>query len=73
MLVTSGPGATNTVTGIATLCMDSIPLVVIGGRVTHGVIGTDCSESDIVTSPCPWSHSFLLQSTTFKTFEKRSI
>ena len=46
---TSGPGATNTVTGIATAYMDSIPMVVITGQVTRGVIGTDSSqESDIV-------------------------
>ena len=41
VLVTSGPGATNTVTGIATAYMDSIPMVVITGQVTRGVIGTD--------------------------------
>ena len=49
VLVTSGPGATNTVTGIATAYMDSIPMVVITGQVTRGVIGTDSfQESDIV-------------------------
>ena len=48
VLVTSGPGATNTVTGIATAYMDSIPMVVITGQVTRGVIGTDSfQESDI--------------------------
>ena len=41
-IVTSGPGATNTVTGIATAYMDSVPLVVITGQVPRGVIGTDC-------------------------------
>ncbi len=65
VLVTSGPGATNTVTGIATAYMDSIPLVVICGQVTRGVIGTDAfQESDIVGITMPIvKHSFLLQST----------
>ena len=48
-LVTSGPGATNTVTGIATAHMDSIPLVVITGQVPRGLIGNDAfQEVDIV-------------------------
>ena len=65
VLVTSGPGATNTVTGIATAYMDSIPMVVITGQVTRGVIGTDSfQESDIVGITMPVvKHSFLLQST----------
>ena len=65
VLVTSGPGATNTVTGIATAYMDSVPLVVISGQVTRGVIGTDSfQESDIVGITMPVvKHSFLLQST----------
>ena len=65
VLVTSGPGATNTVTGIATAYMDSIPMVVITGMVTRGVIGTDSfQESDIVGITMPIvKHSFLLQST----------
>lgn len=64
VLVTSGPGATNTVTGIATAYMDSVPLVVITGQVTRGVIGTDAfQESDIVGITMPVvKHSFLLQS-----------
>ena len=64
-IVTSGPGATNTVTGIATAYMDSIPMVVITGQVTRGVIGTDSfQESDIVGITMPVvKHSFLLQST----------
>ena len=73
VLVTSGPGATNTVTGIATAFMDSVPLVVITGQVTRGVIGTDAfQESDIVGITMPVvKHSFLLQSldglaTTFR-------
>ena len=64
VIVTSGPGATNTVTGIATAYMDSVPLVVITGQVTRGVIGTDAfQESDIVGITMPVvKHSYLLQS-----------
>ena len=54
-LVTSGPGATNTVTGIATASMDSIPLVVFSGQVPTMLIGNDAfQEADIVgiTRPC---------------------
>lgn len=65
VIVTSGPGATNTVTGIATAYMDSIPMVVITGQVPRAVIGTDSfQESDIVGITMPVvKHSFLLQST----------
>lgn len=65
VLVTSGPGATNTVTGIATAYMDSVPLVIITGQVPRAVIGTDSfQESDIVGITIPVvKHSFLLQST----------
>src|SRR5512140_1773122 len=55
VLVTSGPGATNTVTGIATAYMDSIPLVVITGQVPTMLIGNDAfQEADIIgiTRPC---------------------
>ncbi len=49
VLVTSGPGATNTVTGLATAHMDSIPLVVLTGQVPTGMIGNDAfQEADIV-------------------------
>ena len=54
-LVTSGPGATNTVTGIATASMDSVPLVVFSGQVPTLLIGNDAfQEADIVgiTRPC---------------------
>ncbi|MCX5906802.1 MAG: thiamine pyrophosphate-binding protein, partial [Deltaproteobacteria bacterium] len=54
-LVTSGPGATNTVTGIATAYMDSIPLVIFTGQVPTMLIGNDAfQEADIVniTIPC---------------------
>lgn len=65
VVVTSGPGATNTVTGIATAYMDSVPLVVISGQVGRGVIGTDSfQESDIVGITMPIvKHSYLVQST----------
>ncbi len=55
VLVTSGPGATNTVTGIATASMDSVPLVVMSGQVPKMLIGNDAfQEADIVgiTRPC---------------------
>lgn len=62
-LVTSGPGATNTVTGIATAYADSIPLVVITGQVPTQLIGNDAfQEVDIVgiTRPCT-KHNFLVK------------
>jgi acetolactate synthase-1/2/3 large subunit len=62
-LVTSGPGATNTVTGIATAAMDSIPLVVISGQVPTMLIGNDAfQEADIVgiTRPCT-KYNFLIK------------
>ena len=43
-IVTSGPGATNTVTGLATAKMDSIPVIVISGQVPTGFIGTDAFQ-----------------------------
>jgi acetolactate synthase-1/2/3 large subunit len=63
--VTSGPGATNTVTGIASAFMDSIPLVVISGQVPTHLIGNDSfQEVDIVgiTRPCT-KHNYLVNST----------
>jgi len=63
-LVTSGPGATNTVTGIATANMDSIPLVVFTGQVPTELIGNDAfQECDItgITRPCT-KHNFLVRS-----------
>ncbi len=63
-LVTSGPGATNAVTGIATAYMDSIPLVVITGQVPSSMIGTDAfQEVDTfgVTLPIV-KHSYLVRS-----------
>ncbi len=62
-MATSGPGATNLVTGIATAHMDSIPLVVITGQVPRSVIGTDAfQETDIygITLPIV-KHSYLVR------------
>src|SRR5512135_3335244 len=62
-LVTSGPGATNAVTGIATAYMDSIPMVVITGQVPTAAIGLDAfQEVDTVgiTRPCV-KHNFLVK------------
>jgi acetolactate synthase-1/2/3 large subunit len=62
-LVTSGPGATNAVTGIATAYMDSIPLVILTGQVPTQLIGNDAfQEADIVgiTRPCV-KHSYLVK------------
>jgi len=64
-LVTSGPGATNTVTGIATAYMDSIPMVVFTGQVNSNLIGNDAfQEADIIgiTRPCT-KHSYLVRDT----------
>jgi acetolactate synthase-1/2/3 large subunit len=63
VIVTSGPGATNTVTGIATASMDSIPLVVFSGQVPTSLIGNDAfQEADIVgiTRPCT-KHNYLVK------------
>jgi len=63
VLVTSGPGATNAVTGIATAYMDSIPMVVITGQVPTPAIGSDAfQEADCVgiTRPCV-KHNFLVK------------
>ncbi|MDV6344437.1 acetolactate synthase 3 catalytic subunit [Nitrosomonas sp. Is37] len=65
-LVTSGPGVTNAVTGIATAYMDSIPLVIISGQVPTAAIGQDAfQEVDTVgiTRPCV-KHNFLVKNIT---------
>jgi len=65
-LVTSGPGVTNAVTGIATAYMDSIPMVVISGQVPTNAIGLDAfQEVDTVgiTRPCV-KHNFLVKDIT---------
>ncbi len=62
-LVTSGPGATNTVTGIASAYCDSIPMVVFTGQVPTGLIGNDAfQEVDIIgiTRPCT-KHNYLVK------------
>jgi len=64
VLVTSGPGATNAITGIATAHLDSIPLVIITGQVTSKFIGTDAfQEVDAIgcTRPCV-KHNFMVKS-----------
>ncbi|ASI89009.1 MULTISPECIES: acetolactate synthase 3 large subunit [Vibrio] len=63
VLVCSGPGATNTITGIATAYMDSIPMVVISGNVPNNLIGNDAfQECDMVGVSRPVvKHSFLVQ------------
>ncbi|MEL0218019.1 MAG: acetolactate synthase 3 large subunit [Gammaproteobacteria bacterium] len=63
VLVTSGPGATNAITGIATAYMDSIPMVVISGQVQSHLIGTDSfQETDMVGISRPIvKHSFLVK------------
>jgi acetolactate synthase I/II/III large subunit len=62
-IVTSGPGATNTITGITTAFMDSIPMVILTGQVPTQFIGTDAfQEADIIgiTRPCT-KHNFLVR------------
>ncbi|MCY9844964.1 acetolactate synthase 3 large subunit [Vibrio caribbeanicus] len=63
VLVCSGPGATNTITGIATAYMDSIPMIVISGNVPNNMIGNDAfQECDIVGVSRPVvKHSFLVK------------
>ena len=65
VLVSSGPGATNTITGIATAYMDSIPLIVITGQVPVHLIGNDAfQESDTVGITRPITkHNFLVKET----------
>ncbi len=63
VMVTSGPGATNTVTGIADAYMDSTPMVVLSGQVSTSLIGNDAfQEADIVgiTRPCT-KHNYLIK------------
>ena len=63
-LVTSGPGVTNTITGIASAYMDSVPIVILSGQVPTALIGNDAfQEVDIVgiTRPCT-KHNYLVMS-----------
>ena len=64
VLVTSGPGATNAITGIATAFMDSIPMIVISGQVARHLIGTDAfQETDMIGISRPIvKHSFTVDS-----------
>jgi acetolactate synthase I/II/III large subunit len=63
VLATSGPGATNLITGIADAMMDSLPLVVFTGQVARGVIGTDAfQEADIIAITTPITkHNYQIQ------------
>ncbi|CAG9413206.1 acetolactate synthase 3 large subunit [Providencia alcalifaciens] len=63
VLVTSGPGATNAITGIATAYMDSVPMVVLSGQVASSLIGNDAfQECDMVGISRPIvKHSFLIK------------
>lgn len=65
VLVTSGPGATNAITGIATAYMDSIPIVVLSGQVPSNLIGYDAfQECDMIGISRPIvKHSFLIKKT----------
>lgn len=64
VIATSGPGATNLVTGIADAMMDSLPLVIFTGQVTQNVIGTDAfQEADIMAITTPITkHNYQVQS-----------
>ena len=63
VFVTSGPGATNAITGIATAFMDSIPMVVISGQVPSDMVGTDAfQETDMIGISRPIvKHSFMIK------------
>ncbi len=63
VLVTSGPGATNAITGIATAYMDSIPMVILSGQVPSNMVGTDAfQETDMVGISRPIvKHSFIIK------------
>ena len=63
VFVTSGPGATNAITGIATAYMDSIPMVVISGQVPSDMVGTDAfQETDMIGISRPIvKHSFIVK------------
>ncbi|MDY0205795.1 MAG: acetolactate synthase 3 large subunit [Pseudomonas sp.] len=63
VFVTSGPGATNAITGIATAFMDSIPMVVVSGQVDSSMVGTDAfQETDMIGISRPIvKHSFIIK------------
>ena len=65
VLVTSGPGATNTLTGIMTAHMDSVPMIVVSGQAVSWMLGKDAfQEADIfgITMPVV-KHSYLVKET----------
>jgi len=65
VLVTSGPGATNTITGVLTACMDSVPMVIITGQTISPMIGKDAfQEADVfdITMPVV-KHNYLIKNT----------
>ena len=66
VLVTSGPGATNTITGLMTAHMDSIPMIVITGQTISSMLGKDAfQEADVYDLSMPVvKHSYLVKSTT---------
>ena len=66
VLVTSGPGATNAITGIATAYMDSIPMVILSGQVPSTMVGTDAfQETDMIGISRPIvKHSFMIKNPT---------
>jgi acetolactate synthase-1/2/3 large subunit len=65
VLVTSGPGATNTVTGLLTACMDSIPMIVLTGQTISPMLGKDAfQEADVINITMPVvKHSYLVKNT----------
>ena len=76
VLVTSGPGATNTITGIATAFMDSIPMVVISGQVATHLVGSDAfQETDMIGISRPVvKHSFFVtQQTDIPTIVRKAF
>ena len=75
-VATSGPGATNLITGIANSYMDSVPVIAITGQVRSDMIGTDAfREADITGATAPFSkHNYLVKSRgPARDHKKRSI
>ena len=75
VLVTSGPGATNAITGIATAYMDSVPMIVLSGQVRSNMIGYDAfQECDMIGISRPIvKHSFLVKKALNIEVERRSV
>ena len=75
VIATSGPGATNLITGITDAMMDSIPLVIFTGQVAKTVIGTDAfQESDVlgITTPIT-KYNYQVDDVSYSTSSKRSV